>query len=74
MNENAEIATVKTGRQWDRIKGSIADAIRERIERIDARVQALNDHLVECPDCQTALPPYRLCGTGNRLLMQALDE
>ena len=63
-----------TSRQLEQIKGSIADAIRERFERISDRVKELNTHLQQCPDCQHEVPPYRLCPTGNRLFMQALDE
>lgn len=58
----------------EQIKGSIADAIRERLERIGARIGALSDHLAHCPDCQAKEPPYHLCGTGNRLFQQAMEE
>lgn len=73
MNTTA-LAPRKTAGELRQIKGSIADAIRERVERISKRIDDLAAHLAHCPDCQTESPPYRLCGTGNRLFNLVIEE
>jgi len=65
--------TVAEGKRWDQIKGSIADAIRGRVDCIKGHVDELQAHLATCSDCDTTAAPYRLCGTGNRLLNAVLE-
>jgi predicted RNA-binding Zn ribbon-like protein len=58
---------------WRQIKGQIAEAIRERLAKMTAAVDELNDHLRQCKDCQASAAPYRLCGTGYRLFNATLN-
>ncbi len=55
------------------IKGSIADAIRERVQPISDAIASLNDHLKDCRECNANETPYKLCPTGNRLFNAVLD-
>lgn len=58
---------------WRAIKGQIAAAINERLEQIDAAVKELSDHLANCKQCQATEAPFKLCGTGNRLFLAAIN-
>jgi hypothetical protein len=55
------------------IRGKVADAIRERIERISKATCELNKHLKDCPDCKVEHAPFKLCPKGNLLLNTVLE-
>jgi len=67
MSEYAE------ARRLEQIKGSIAEAIRERFQLMSDAVAALNQHVRECRECNVTATPYKLCPTGNRLFNAALS-
>lgn len=64
--------TPEQAKRWQEIKGSIADAIRERLEKLTSAVDELDAHMAGCKECQTCEIPYRLCPTGNRLFQNTL--
>lgn len=59
--------------KWRSIKGKIAEALSDRLERMKVAVDELDKHIEQCKDCQTSEDAYRLCPTGNRLCHAALN-